>query len=115
MGLPKEVELGRKFEVLFRRPEWKVFAEFCEELRRKWSGNLVKFSLGSSVEHIAVERIRFTSMIEGVEQVFIQMNGMMEEAREYEKKTEKQKNNLEEDVPLKARDVNPYRLGGEDA
>ena len=74
----RDLRRGRAFQVLLQKPEWVEFADMCNDLRKKWTGNLSKFSIGGSLESIALERVRWCSMVEGLERIFIELNECVE-------------------------------------
>lgn len=82
------------------QPEWNSLVILVNSLRDLWTGNQNKFLIEDSIEKIATGRIRFASMVSGIEHLFSDINQYIEIYEESEKK---------EDVPLK--NLNPYRQG----
>ena len=68
---------------------WPAFADFCKEMMVAWHKNLSKFNLAEeSMEKIAKDRIVWTSMIKGVETLFVQMDQLITELKNIEKEEE---------------------------
>lgn len=65
-------------KLLFNSKEWESLAELAEELRKVWTYNQNKFSLGASIEVIAIERVKWASMISGLDQLFVEINNQIE-------------------------------------
>jgi hypothetical protein len=84
----RDLRRGQAFNLLYQRPEWIELAEMCDDLRKKWTGNLTKFSIGQTLETIALERVKWTSMVEGLERIFIEMNECMEFVNQKNKEEE---------------------------
>ena len=95
MPTQKELEQSEDLRTLFQSREWKAFADMCEALKDKWSSNLVQFEQGFTIEQIAIERVKWVSMIHGVEVLFVEMNRILDELRTVEKERKESNANRE--------------------
>jgi len=62
---------------LYESPDWPVFADLMTACCEQWRNNLARFSLGSTIEQLALERVKWTAMIHGVEQVCVELQRLL--------------------------------------
>ena len=77
-----DLQMGIDFHYLYNSPQWSSTVKLYEELKKKWSGNLSRIEDGHSIEKLGMERLKWTSMIYGLEMFFLSMNVLMDEAEE---------------------------------
>jgi hypothetical protein len=69
---------------LLESKEWSEAADVFEQLRKKWLGQLIRFSTSQSLESIGIERVKWTAMIAGVETFASELNRIVDEWKEEE-------------------------------
>lgn len=83
--LPLPVEEVERLERLKASDDWPAFADLAIKTIEHWRLRLSRFSIElDSVEKIAKDRIRWTSMIAGVEALFSQMDDLTKALKENE-------------------------------
>jgi len=83
---PFPEELAEALEAIKEREEWASFGELALKCIEKWRGNLSIFSFSEdSIEKIALERVKWTSMVAGVETLFLQMDELVKELKQRRK------------------------------
>ena len=82
-------ELAQTLRVLRATREWAKFAEMATTMTDRWEANVVGENvMNMTIEEMAKTRIKWTSMIYGVQQVFKQMDDLILELQDVEKKEE---------------------------
>jgi len=84
----KDIQASEDLRTLFNYPEWKTFAHMSQALMEKWKSNLIHYEAGFTIEMIALERVKWTAMIEGVQVLFVELNRVVEELKKIEKEKE---------------------------
>ena len=79
---------GEALHRIFNDPDWEAVAEIIEALIKKFQVNLTRINLAESMEKIAADRIRWTSMISAYEVLLTEIG---KEIEEYKKAQEKGK------------------------
>lgn len=65
--------------------DWPVFADFCMKLIERWRISSTQFGVEETIEEIAKGRLKWSYMIQGVENVFMQMGDLIKEINKIEK------------------------------
>lgn len=105
---------GAAFGVLQSQPEWQNVAEIFYRLTDHWKRQLIKFKDGDTIDKIAIDRIRWTAMIAGLEMFFRTMQDDMEMSKEFEKNKDGNDDDFGSDKSSKPIDNNPFRAQNKD-
>ena len=81
----EEISRSEDLRTLFNYPEWKTFAALIGALTEKFKSNLLNFDNGFSIEQIAIERVKWTSYIAGMQAILIEMNAEIDALNKLEK------------------------------
>lgn len=77
---------------LLNSHEWLEAAKVFDEMRLKWTASLRNFSTSTSMEQIALDRVKWTAMITGVQTFVIELNRIADEFQELEQQRKESKN-----------------------
>ena len=108
-----QVYRGRNLLLLRETREWESVANLFELCRKKWKNNLVQFATSGTIEQIAIERIKWTAMVNGIETFFRFIQDDINEANRYDEKekdiaSRKEKRDKRRER-RKVKTYNPYR------
>lgn len=78
---PQETRLKRELQILVNVPEWKTFTDIVLQLREMWKSQLIQFH-ARTVEEIALERVRISARIEGVDILFAEIQRILDRGEE---------------------------------
>jgi hypothetical protein len=81
--------------------EWGSLIKIQEKLRSRWRNLQNTFGNDLSIERIALDRVRYAAMCEGVERFFRDIDGYVQGTNEYEDKEEIQERIEEKDLRRK--------------